>query len=205
MSHISLPFQASNLGTPDVVLRKEPYPWDVDHWQKITEHPSFCHICCNLFAGSAYGIFPRQDIFMSDFTVPKNTKYGTLDDGHVPQWPNGDKIEHLSWQFTATSTDLISRAEESCPSCSILLNGIMKLNDTSPPELRITKDIDFEAEVVFCKGNVLRVDVYPEEKTTTGSMLGIMGAPEKNTKPIMSCEFYTLPRRYILIILCFFR
>lgn len=205
MSHISLPFQASDSGSLDVVLCKAPYPWDVDNLLKIAEHPSFCHICCNLFAGSAYRIFPRPDISIGETTRPQDTKYTTLDDGHVPQWPGGDKIEHLPCQFTASSADLISGAERSCSSCSILLNGIMKLNDTSPPEVRFKKNLDFEATVIFCKGDVLRVIVDLDENTTTGSMLGIMGAPEKTTRPIMNCEFYTLPCTYILIILYFLR
>ncbi|KAH8810760.1 heterokaryon incompatibility protein-domain-containing protein [Xylogone sp. PMI_703] len=187
---------------PDVVLRKTPCPGNIDDWKDIVKDPCFCHVCCNLFAGSAYSISPRPDIFMHESTGFENAKakerkayeQGVVNDGvNVPEWAGKYRIDFASWQFTAGSTDLRSRADDGCPSCWILLNGILRLNETFLSETKIENGQDFEAVFVFCKENVLRALIYPVEEDAADSMFGLMDAPERTGSPVMCCEFYTLP------------
>jgi hypothetical protein len=117
---------------------------------------------------------------------------------HVPEWAGKYRADYTSWQLLASSTDMKARAEKGCSSCWILLNGVERLSDESPPELKIEHGQDFEAEIIFCKGNVLRVQVYPiEEAAMADSMLGFMDARGRTEPAIMLCEFYTLPGKRI--------
>lgn len=116
----------------------------------------------------------------------------------MPEWAGKYRADYASWQVLASSTDMEAQAEKGCSSCWILLNGIRRLNDESPPELKLKCGLDFEAEIVFCKGNVLRVQVYRmEEVVMADSMFGFMDARGRTERAIMFCEFYTLPGKMI--------
>jgi hypothetical protein len=204
----AVPHPATNPGPLDVVLNQAAYPSDIDNWNSISKDPSFCPVCCNLFAGSALHIIPRPDIYMHETTGLRNAmaaKAKMHQEGHdadeidrVPEWAGKYRADYASWQFLASSTDMKARAEKGCSSCWILLNGVERLSDESPPELKIEYGQDFEAEIIFCKGNVLRVQVYRmEEVAMADSMLGFMDAKGRSGPAIMLCEFYTLPGKRI--------
>ncbi|KAH8585427.1 hypothetical protein B0O99DRAFT_647040 [Bisporella sp. PMI_857] len=114
---------------------------------------------------------------------------------YVPTWAGRCGANYASWQFTASSTDLKAQAANNCSSCWILLNRIVRLNDASPPQLKIENGLDFAAVVTFCSGNVLRADVHRIEETETDSLFGTTDGPGETltNQPIMCCEFYTLP------------
>ena len=208
MSAAAVPHPATNPEPVDAVLRQAAYPSDIGNWNSIFKDPCFCPVCCNLFAGSAFRIIPRPDIYMHETTGLKNAiaaKAKIHQGGHdadeidrVPEWAGKYRIDYASWQVSASSTDMKARAEEGCSSCWILLNGIRRLSDESPPELKIKYELNFEAEIVFCKGDVLRVLVYRmEEAAMADSMLGFMDAQGRTEPAIMFCEFYTLPSKSI--------
>lgn len=179
----------------DVVLCQDPYSRDVDDWKKVFADPRFCSVCCNLFGGTAYSLLPREDIQMHFSIARRENAKASKAKVHLGDTNDTDDVNYAAWRITARSEDMKVQAENNCSSCWILLNGITRLSNASPPQLKIDEDVDFEAEIIFCLGNVLMVSVYRTEEDTIGSLFGTERAPEEY---IMICEFYTLPGKQFL-------
>lgn len=201
MSSVLVPSPVLDAGSPDIVVNDTPYPMNLGisltDLRKIVNHPRFCWVCCNLFARSAYALLPRSDISMHEGknVIAMVQKQGNEVDNDKHELVEDFELDYKSWQFTATSMDMQAQADDNCASCWILLNGIKKLSDASPPELRIQNGMEFEAVVIFCKGNVLKVQVDKIEKNTSSPIAGTMGLQHS-----MACEFYTVQGVRSLIV-----
>ena len=85
--------------------------------------------------------------------------------------------------------DIVEKAEQGCPSCSILAAGILRLSSR-----QVSKDSrNIEVDVVFCLARVLRASVYVV--VDEGGSVDIFGQVERSGERdlVASLDFYTLP------------
>jgi hypothetical protein len=173
-------------------LRNPPFPTgDTD--DEIRNDPKLCRVCWNLYPGSAASALPLAGISMHEnsgtINSTKAAKAGTLEE--APNWAGHGRIDYASWEIKVYVPDIPGSVMGGCASCSLLQEMLTKLNkgnlDCSDPELWL--------EIVFCKGNALRVRLIrgspPEEEFDMFSS----GGDNSEGDLIGNYEIYTLPGR----------
>lgn len=185
-----------------VKLHGPPFPQG--HTEKeIRKDPLRCHICCNLFPGSACSLFPRKDIFVSEYSGIINARASAAlnqeREERVPQWAGTSRLDWSAWQFSARLIDVAQEAQKGCTSCFILRAGIEGLADDAVS----FEDADLEMDIVFCRGNVMRLWVNrmsqasEDDDNLFGALITEASKPEEQ---LIACEFYTLPGMAVFFI-----
>ncbi|KAF7558234.1 hypothetical protein G7Z17_g193 [Cylindrodendrum hubeiense] len=137
-------------------LKESPFPLgDAD--EQIRKNPKTCHICLNLYPGSAYSAVPRQGVWFHEASSAVNAKHAAEheDIGEAPAWAGKYRTDFASWEVQAYLTDIRDSAAQGCVSCLLLQEAVTKLSNGN---LKLD-DAGLLLNVVFCKGNVMRIQV----------------------------------------------
>ena len=149
-------------------LQRPLFP-TASYFRDIAKDPLLCGVCCNLYPGTAYSLFPRNDIFVNEASGSWNQWYAAraIDRQKTPNWSGNrcgitrdevvpsSPLDLAPWQITASLPDIATAAQEGCPSCQLLKSGIQHLGNA---EISFS-DVDLSLDIVFCKGDMLRATV----------------------------------------------
>lgn len=173
----------------------KPYPAG-DTLDVIRSDPIFCHVCCNLSAGSALSLIPRNDIF---YTEAVNKDMGDAV-GEVPAWAGISRFDLAAWEFTAGAMDVNAASEAGCKGCGLLKKGI-EVGLGSEHEALAKSWFDskkIDISVIFRAGRVMRVyvvekDSNDDEDDEYGAGLSFEDWESGfRGKTLETFEFYTL-------------
>lgn len=177
--------------------------------EDIRRDSIFCYVCCNLDAGSAYSLIPRNDIFFAS-TYSNEVKHREL--GYeIPRWAGVERLDLATWQFTARAVDVKGAAEKGCKGCELLSKGVevMGCDENGGTNISWFEDEKVDLQVLFCHDRVMRVYVVEkglfdeeEEDYDDGDVIGLF-SENKSTylgRTLETFEFYTLPGKPFLLI-----
>jgi hypothetical protein len=108
----------------------------------------------------------------------------------APTWGGQGRIDYASWQISIYLPDIPGSASGGCPSCLLLQQILTKLTkgtlNCNDPELWL--------EIVFCKGNVLRIKLI-RGSAPDDDAFDMFSSGGGNTDGVLleSYEIYTLP------------
>ncbi|KAF5025124.1 hypothetical protein F66182_2825 [Fusarium sp. NRRL 66182] len=169
-------------------LRQLPYPLGKTE-DDIRSDPRLCRICWNLYGGSASTAIPLAGIAMHEnsgsINAARAAKAGNLDE--APDWAGRGRIDYASWEISIYLPDMPGSAAGACTSCLLLHQVLMKLTKGTLD----CSDLELWLKVVFCKGNVLRVNLIRGSPPDDFDMFSASGGAEGEV--IESNEIYTLP------------
>ncbi|KAF9772597.1 hypothetical protein IL306_009687 [Fusarium sp. DS 682] len=174
-------------------LKRPPYPTG-DTEDDIRKDPTLCRTCWNLYGGSTATAVPLAGIAMHEnsgsINAAKAAKAGDLDE--APAWAGRGRIDYASWQISVYLPDVPGTVARGCPSCFLLQELLMKLTqgavDCNDPELWL--------DIVFCKGNALRMKLIRGSPPDDFDMFS-SGGGSTDGDVIESYEIYTLPVQQI--------
>lgn len=170
-------------------LQRTPYPTG-DTEDDIRKDPTLCGTCWNLYAGSTATVVPLAGIAMHEnsgsINAGRAATAGNLDE--APAWAGRGRIDYASWHISVYLPDVPGTVARGCPSCFLLQVILMKLTkgsvDLNDPELWL--------DVVFCKGNVLRMKLIRGSPPDDFDMFS-SGGGSADGEVLESFEIYTLP------------
>lgn len=188
-----------------IQLRKPPVPWPVKapgrDYERISHHPSFCHVCTNLHPETAFSFFGiREDILYNNNSgLQQALLEGSLtveDRENTPSWVGGSSSTRMdlgAWQASARLSEIVEAADAGCAACEVLKQGIRGVyND----EMNCAAN-DIWVSIVYRKGTVMRAHLsqimYDEEGEEHFS---------RNQEHLFACEFYTLPGKWLFEVSC---
>lgn len=112
-------------------------------------------------------------------------KLGNMDP--APTWAGPGRSDYTSWQINVYVLDMSDSVAAGCASCILLKEALAKLTqgklDFSDPELWL--------EIIFCKGNVLRVNLVRGDPPDDFDIFS--SGFSENWNIIEAYELYTLP------------
>lgn len=173
-------------------LKNPPYPTgDTD--DEIRKDRKLCRVCWNLYPGSASSALPLAGIAMHENSGSINSvraaEAGNLE--AAPTWAGHGRIDYASWGIRIYLPDIPGSAVGGCVSCWLLQEMLTKLNrgnlDCSDPELWL--------EIVFCKGNVMRLNLIRGSPPEDDFDMFSSGGDSSEGDIVESYEIYTLPGR----------
>ncbi|KAM5517208.1 het domain-containing protein [Fusarium oxysporum f. sp. phaseoli] len=170
-------------------LKRTPYPTG-DTEDDIRKDPILCRTCWNLYGGSTATAVPLAGIAMHENSGSINANRaataGNLDE--APAWAGRGRIDYASWQISVYLPDIPGTVARGCPSCFLLQEILTKLTkgalDCNDPELWL--------DIVFCKGNVLRMKLIRGSPPDDFDMFS-SGGGSTDGDLLESFEIYTMP------------
>ncbi|WXC56409.1 hypothetical protein SNK03_002346 [Fusarium graminearum] len=171
-------------------LKTPPYP-TCDTDDEIRKDRKLCRVCWNLYPGSASSALPLAGIAMHENSGNINSvraaEAGNLE--AAPTWAGHGRIDYASWGIRIYLPDIPGSAVGGCVSCWLLQEMLTKLNrgnlDCSDPELWL--------EIVFCKGNVMRLNLIRGSPPEDDFDMFSSGGNSSEGDIVESYEIYTLP------------
>ncbi|CAM1507525.1 Fc.00g071660.m01.CDS01 [Cosmosporella sp. VM-42] len=172
-------------------LTESPFPAG-DTAYEIRTHPKMCHTCLNLYPGSTYSAVPRKGVWMHDTSSAGNAKRASElgDIGEAPAWAGKYRIDFASWEVEAYLTEIRDSAKGGCVSCLLLQEVLTKASGG---------EVDFDdgallLHLVFCKGNIMRVNIFRGEEVEEDDDDFISPwETEDVSEWVAGFELYTLP------------
>ncbi|GKU18943.1 unnamed protein product [Fusarium langsethiae] len=194
--HNRLPSRKTSPGSDDNISSLSTFMWTPpyptgDTEEEIRSDPKLCRVCWNLYPGSACSALPLAGISMHEHSGSINSiraaEAGNLE--AAPTWAGPGRIDFASWEIKVYLPDVPGSAAEGCASCSLLQEMLTNLNkgslDCSDPELWI--------EIVFCKGNALRLNLIRGSPPEDDFDMFSSGGDSSEGDLLERYEIYTLP------------